>query len=63
MPKIDEKTGNAILVCSRKGCGREVDKGCPPIEGQDDSSFVCEPCHDEDNRKGLEARIQTDEIA
>lgn len=35
--------GNAALTC--RGCGVVVDKGCPPIPGQDDSTFKCETCH------------------
>ncbi len=34
--------GYAILSCRR--CGVEESKGCPPIPGQDDSSWTCEDC-------------------
>jgi len=53
-PKIDEETGNAILVCA---CGAEVDKGCPPIPGQDDSLFTCEVCQRAKDAAAVRARI------
>ena len=43
--------GNAILICTR--CGGEVDKGCPPIDGQYDGAFVCATCADAQNAQEL----------
>ena len=57
--KIDEKTGNAILVCA---CGSATDKGCPPIPGQDDSTFRCQECHDNDNKAAMAASIKPETI-
>lgn len=58
--EIAEETGHAILVCA---CGSRTDKGCPPIEGQDDSGFVCETCQAKKNREGILAKTPTTEIS
>lgn len=52
--KVDERTGNAILVCA---CGAEVDKGCPPIPGQDDSNFTCEDCQGQKDAIAIAERV------
>lgn len=57
--KIEEGTGNAILVCA---CGSETNKGCPPIEGQNDDTYRCDACHEKDNKAALEAALQPETI-
>lgn len=36
---------NAIISC--RLCAKRFDKGAPPDPTQDDSTFVCEPCAQE----------------
>lgn len=54
--KIFAESGNAILVCA---CGSETDKGCPPIPGQDDSTFKCEGCQQAIDKAALAKAIET----
>lgn len=48
---------NATMTCMT--CKQQFDKGCPPIDGQDDSTFVCEGCSDKYNAKMLAAQTPT----
>lgn len=56
MPKLTAE-GNAILICIR--CKGETDKGCPPLPGQKDSTFVCGTCQRSVDRAALASKAPT----
>lgn len=60
MSLVDDETGNAILVCRK--CGGKTDKGCPPIDGQDDRTYKCEDCQKAENKTAFAAVIPTEDI-
>ncbi len=51
---------NAILICTK--CQKKFDKGCPAQPGQDDSTFVCEDCSNDMNKKELAKHSPTIEV-
>lgn len=46
---------NAMITC--RVCKKQVDKGSPAQEGQNDSLFTCNPCQDVHNAREVAKRL------